>query len=143
MLMAAERADGPAQERLASLLAAGDPQGQVYEAWITKEAIRDLYTLWDQPAVAAGWFDAIVAGYREAKSAPVRGLARTLTQWRGPILAWHTHGHSNGPVEGLNSLIKKIKRVAAGFRNFANYRTRILLACGGCNWEPLGNPPPR
>lgn len=65
-------------------------------------------------------------------------MARTLVQWRHAILAWHTIGITNGPVEGLNTLIKKVKRVAAGFRNFASYRTRILLACGACNWALLG-----
>lgn len=34
-------------------------------------------------------------------------MARTLSQWREAILAWHTTGASNGPVEGLNSMIKK------------------------------------
>ena len=58
-----------------------------------------------------------------------------------PILAWHTTGHSNGPVESLNSLIKKLKGVAAGFRSFTNYRLRILLACGGCNWDLLATAP--
>jgi transposase len=65
-------------------------------------------------------------------------MARTLIQWREAILAWHTTGFTNDPVEGLNSLIKKLKRVAAGFRSFASYRLRILLACGGCNWALLG-----
>jgi len=74
----------------------------------------EFYTQWAQPGIAAIWFDAIIAGCRTAKGDHVRGLAQTLTQWRAPILAWHTHGHSNGPVEGLNSLIKKVKRVAAG-----------------------------
>jgi transposase len=46
-----------------------------------------------------------------------------------------------GPVEGLNSLIKKVKRVAAGFRSFTNYRLPILLAVGGCNWDRLGTHP--
>jgi hypothetical protein len=31
-------------------------------------------------------------------------MARTLLQWRAAILAWHTTGHTNGPIEGLNSL---------------------------------------
>ena len=44
---------------------------------------------------------------------------------RGQILAWHTTGASNGPTEGLNSVIKKVKRVGAGFRSFATYRLRI------------------
>jgi Transposase len=35
-------------------------------------------------------------------------MARTLRRWRDQILAWHRTGASNGPTEGLNSLIKKI-----------------------------------
>ncbi len=65
-------------------------------------------------------------------------MAGTLKRWRNQILAFHETGASNGPTEGLNSLIKKVKRVAAGFRSFANYRLRILLAVGGCNWSLLG-----
>ncbi len=65
----------------------------------------------------------------------------TLKRWRGQILAWHTTGASNGPTEGLNSIIKKVKRVGAGFRSFANYRLRILLAVGGCDWSLLGRAP--
>lgn len=37
---------------------------------------------------------------------------------------------------------QKIRRVAAGFTNFAHYRTRILLAIGGCNWALIGASPP-
>ena len=47
------------------------------------------------------------------------------------LLAYFTTGGaSNGPTEGLNLLIKKIKRVGHGFRNFGNYRLRLLLHCG-------------
>ena len=142
LAMGAERIDAGGDARLAALLAEGDPDGHVYEAWITKETVRDLYTMWGHRDLAATWLDAIIAGCRAGRSEHVKGLARTLTQWRAPIIAWHTHGHSNGPVEGLNSLIKKVKRVAAGFRNFNHYRTRILLACGGCNWDLLGTHTP-
>ncbi len=68
-------------------------------------------------------------------------MARTLKCWRGQILAWHSTGASNGPTEGLNSIIKKVKRVGAGFRSFANYRLRIFLAVGGCDWSLLGLTP--
>jgi transposase len=30
----------------------------------------------------------------------------------------------------VNLLIKKVKRVGHGFRNFTNYRLRLLLHCG-------------
>src|ERR1700712_5267141 len=50
-------------------------------------------------------------------------LARTLDSWREELLARFTVGAvSNGPTEAINLLIKKIKRVGHGFRNFANYR---------------------
>lgn len=139
--LGAERLDPTATTKLTDLLKAGDPQGEVYHAWAVKEGVRDLYTLWDRPDDAARWFDAITADCRDAAAPETRGLGRTLRQWRKPILAWHTTGLSNGPVEGLNSLIKKIKKVAHGFRNFTNYRLRILLTTGGCNWDLLGTPP--
>ncbi len=37
-------------------------------------------------------------------------------------------GVSNGPTEATNALIKKVKRGGHGFRNFDNYRLRLLLA---------------
>ena len=58
-------------------------------------------------------------------------LARTIDAWREEFLAYFdTAGVSNGPTEAMNLLIKKIKRVGHGFRNFENYRLRLLLHCG-------------
>ena len=34
---------------------------------------------------------------------------------------------SNGPTEGANNLIKRVKRVAFGFRSFRNFRVRVPL----------------
>jgi transposase len=63
-------------------------------------------------------------------------LARTVRAWQTEILAFHsTAGCSNGPTEAVNPLIKKVKRVGHGFRNFANYRLRLLLHCG-VTWQP-------
>jgi hypothetical protein len=42
------------------------------------------------------------------------------------------------PREALN-LIKRIKRIAVGFRNFENYRIRALLHAGRSNWRVLGD----
>jgi transposase len=62
-------------------------------------------------------------------------LARTERAWETEILAWHaTNGCSNGPTEAINLLVKKVKRVGHGFRNFDNYRLRLLLHCG-VRWQ--------
>ena len=53
---------------------------------------------------------------------------RTPDSWRGEPLAYSdTDRISNGPTEAINLLIKKVKRVGHGLRNFDNYRLRLLL----------------
>ena len=62
-------------------------------------------------------------------------LARTVRAWEAEILAFHaTDGCSNGPTEAMNLLVKKVKRVGHGFRNFTNDRLRLLLPCG-VRWQ--------
>jgi transposase len=48
-------------------------------------------------------------------------------RWRTQITAWHRARVTNGPTEAANNLIKRVKRVAFGFRHFAHYRIRALL----------------
>jgi transposase len=55
------------------------------------------------------------------------------------ICTYHTARVSNGPTEALNNLIKRIKRIGFGFRNFNNYRIRALLDAGKPNWRVLGS----
>jgi hypothetical protein len=39
----------------------------------------------------------------------------------------------------VNLLVKKVKRVGHGFRNFDNYRLRLLLHCGALADSPNRN----
>lgn len=59
-------------------------------------------------------------------------LGRTLRQWRAAFLSyWDTDRSSNGRTEAVNGLIELARRVARGFRNYDNYRLRMLLIAGG------------
>jgi len=49
---------------------------------------------------------------------------------------------SNGPIEAVN-LIKRIKRIAFGFRRFRSFRIRALLYAGRPNWDLLATITPR
>jgi transposase len=137
LTMADERLDDRGRQKLRGLLAVGDPRGEVGAAHNAKECLRELYTLWGQADLAGRWLGALIADLAHQTTPELRRMAHTLRRWRQQILAWHTTGVSNGPTEGLNSLIKKVKRIAAGFRNFAHYRLRVLLHTGGCNWANL------
>ena len=61
---------------------------------------------------------------------PIKKVAKMLKRRLANILTWFRHHISNGPAEGFNSRIQSIKSAARGFRNFNNYRTRILFFCG-------------
>jgi hypothetical protein len=51
-------------------------------------------------------------------------LGARSAHWFDKICNFHLAKMSNGPTEALNNLIKRIKRVGFGFRNFENYRIR-------------------
>jgi transposase len=96
--------------------------------------VRDIYLTADA-AEAAALVDKAIAFCTDSAVAEVRRLGRTLSRWSSEMLAHHRTGASNGPAEGLNLLIKKVKRVGHGHRRFANYRLRLLLHCG-VSWPP-------
>ena len=85
-------------------------------------------------AEAARRLDAFVAECRESAVPELHRLAKTVSRWRQEILAHHTTGTSNGPTEAVNLVVKKVIRVAHGFRSFKNFRLRVLLHCG-VEWQ--------
>lgn len=58
----------------------------------------------------------------------MKKVNKTLLKHFDEIVNSFKTSYSNGPVEGTNNKIKVIKKTAYGFRNFANFRLRILLA---------------
>ena len=57
----------------------------------------------------------------------LRSCARTYFNWVEEIRNAIKVPYSNGAMEGYNNKIKTLKRVAFGFRNFTNFKARILL----------------
>lgn len=125
-----ERLTDTAWERLLTGLDVGDVDGQVAAAWIAAQDLRLIYRAKDRAAAERKlhrWLEHCA----DADLPELRRLATTIDSWRPEFLAYFdTGGVSNGPTEATNLLIKKIKRTGHGFRNFENYRLRLLLHCG-------------
>lgn len=66
------------------------------------------------------WLKEAVTYYPESK--------KTIVRWLGEIISYFDERITNGVVEGINNKLKLIKRSAYGFRNFDNFRLRILLS---------------
>jgi transposase len=135
LLTAAEQLTQRGRVRLQAGLTAGDPGGEVAAAWQGKELLRAVYAAAGPAAAARAALDRF---YHWADGVQIHELSRlagTVRAWQAEILAFHaTDGCSNGPTEAVNLLIKKVKRVGHGFRNFTNYRLRLLLHCG-VSWQ--------
>lgn len=66
----------------------------------------------------------------EAESSTINEFKKcisTLREWHEYISNYFRLNYSNGPTEGKNNLIKSVKRISFGFRNFSNFRSRILI----------------
>jgi transposase len=138
-----ERLDDRGREKLMGLLAAGDPHGEVRMAWHCKEVVRQIYDI-DDPALAVEFVKRLGVDLQHDSCPPeVNQLGRTIVRWSTQIAAWHRAQVSNGPTEMVNNLVKRVKRVAFGFRRFAHYRIRALLYAGRPSWDLLATITPR
>jgi transposase len=54
------------------------------------------------------------------------------------LLAHFASGATNAATDGITNLVKVIKRDACGFRNFENFRRRVLFEpCARWRWALL------
>ena len=130
LLRGAEHLTVNAYGRMLAGLRAGDPNGEVSAAYIACQELRHVYSARDLDQARHR-----LHTFYWACAAPdvpeLHRLGRTIAAWQDQLLAYFTTGGtSNGPTEAVNLLIKRIKRVGFGFRNFANYRLRLLLHAG-------------
>lgn len=139
LLVGEERLNANAAERLRSLLELGDPSAEVAIAYRIKERLRDFYRTQDPDGARALLDELARHCLKKAMPPEIQRLGRTLRHWFDKICNFHLARVTNGPTEALNNLIKRIKRIGFGFRNFENYRIRALLYAGKPNWRVLGS----
>jgi len=139
LLTGEEKLDEKATLRLSSLLQLGDPNAEVAIAYRVKERLRDFYRTFDAAEARSMLEELKNHCLRTSMPPEIQKLGRTIKTWFEKICNFHIARVSNGPTEAINNLIKRIKRVGFGFRNFQNYRIRALLYAGRPNWRVLGS----
>ncbi len=104
---------------------------QVWIAWSCAQRLRAAYRHRD-PAQGRKIAEKILASFPTCPVPEIARLGRTLSRWSEAFLAYFDTGRSNnGGTEAINCLIELHRRVARGFRNYDNYRLRMLLVGGG------------
>ena len=110
-------------------LRAADSDDEVGAAWVALDLLRAVYAAPDRDTAHRR----LVAFYEWVAMVEVdevTTLATSIDRWQDQVLAYFDTGASNGPTESTNVKIKNVRRAARGFRNFDNYRARILVHAG-------------
>ncbi|WP_081311919.1 ISL3 family transposase [Brochothrix thermosphacta] len=72
-------------------------------------------------------YQTLVLSENKLISPQMKRSLRTLKKYLPEIANSFKYNDSNGHLEGINNKIKMIKRISFGYRNFTNFRNRILL----------------
>ena len=115
--------------RLMEALRQGDIFDEVGAAIAAKELLREFYAS-RSPATAQRRLARFYAHAMTARVPEVSRLARTIKRWEPEILTFFETHASNAGSEAMNLITEKLRRNAHGFRNFENYRLRLLLHSG-------------
>jgi transposase len=67
---------------------------------------------------------------RDTDLSPLIKLAQSLQRWTEPIVLMWRFSKNNAITEGFHRKMKLIQRRAYGFKNFNNYRLRVIAQCG-------------
>jgi transposase len=132
LLRAKERLSARGLAAMWNSLIDSDPSGQILAAWIAKEELRKLLALArtgaSRDVIAARLYDF----YHWCASTTIdelHTLAGTVETWWPEIEAFIDTGITNAKTEGLNRLVKQVKRSGCGFRNIDNQHRRVRFHC--------------
>ena len=99
---------------------------ELYTAWQIKEMFNEIMSITDYEEIVRRfkeWIELV----ESLKISEFNDCTKAYRRWFWGIVESFRVPYSNGFTEGKNNKIKVLKRNAFGFRNFNNYRKRILL----------------
>ena len=123
-------------EQRAEFSALKDLHLKVARAWAAKELFS---TFWEyqEEGWARRFFKKWFGWVSRSQLPPMAEVGYMLKRHLDNLVTYIRHPITNAVTEGLNSKIQNLKAAARGFRNFKNYRTRILFFCGKLDLYPL------
>ena len=123
------------EERLAQFEEVLEGNLKTSRAWLLKE---NFCGFWDQEGrwQGEGYFKKWYSHAIRTRLEPIKKVARTLKKHLEGLPNFFEHRITNAASESINSRIQALKANARGFRDFKNYRTRILFFLGKLHMAP-------
>lgn len=113
--------------RLARL---AETQPDLYRLWQLRQELHDWYETDTTPDQALVTLNAWITDAKLLGSKYLDAYCDTLLAWKVEIVNFFHQRITSGFVEGMNSKIRVLKRIAFGIPNFEHFRLRIIGFCG-------------
>lgn len=117
------RLDTEEKERLETMLWYDQ---EIREAYLLKEQFYEVLDA-SSKEEARKALDQWLQMAKASKLDEFKASIKAYENWKEEILNYFSTGITNGQTEGFNNKIKVIKRVAYGYRNFENFKSRLLM----------------
>lgn len=102
----------------------------LHRLWQLRQDLHDWYETQTTPDKARLTLDAWIADARQLGLKHLDAFCDTLLTWQTEIVNFFHHRITSGFVEGMNSKIRVLKRIAFGIPNFEHFRLRVIAFCG-------------
>lgn len=115
------------KKRLAAL---EDSHPVLYRLWLLRQALFDWYETDTTSEQARLTLDVWLDDARQLGLKHLDAFCETMIAWQNEIVNFFHHRMTSGFVEGMNSKIRVLKRIAFGIPNFEHFRLRVIAFCG-------------
>ncbi len=103
---------------------------KLYQLWSMREKLYEWYQTDTSPELAKTSLSEWVKEAKKLELEHLNSFCKTLENWKPQIVNFFAHRVTSGFVEGMNSKIRLLKRIAFGMPNFKHFRLRMIWACG-------------
>lgn len=100
----------------------------IKEIYLVKETINKVYRC-EKTNHARRILIKLTDALALTKVPELKSLRKTLLNWMDEILNYFENKLTNARTEGFNNVAKQVQKRAYGYKNFNNYRLKLLYAC--------------
>lgn len=97
------------------------------ELYRAKERLHEMYRIKGVDK-AFKVLNKLIQEFKGSSNEALRKLGRTLRSWRAEIVCYFEKRYTNGFTETMNRVGKLVQRRGHGYKNYENYRLRVLTA---------------
>ena len=110
--------------------ALADSHPDIFRLWQLRQELYDWYEMRTTHDLASAALERWIVDARQLGMKHLDSFCGTLANWQTEIVNFFHERITSGFVEGMNSKIRVLKRIAFGIPNFDHFRLRVLAFCG-------------